>query len=315
VRNEASFEKIGLLLVAPKTQNNSSLRQTLTDLNFRNFHNGSSIHDIQNALRTRPPELLITDGDLPDGDVCDLIADIRNNRIGTNPFLSIIVTTWQPSEILVRRVVECGADDLLVQPASRKTLRSRINALTFNRKPFVVTATYIGPNRRAGAERHDSDVSLLNVPNTLLQKATGDADPAALQRAVDAAIATVNIDKLIRNAAHIKFLADEIHDAYQIRKIDGELLEMTQALISTTQDAFLRLQSTRFAPVTRLCQALISIASRMESSIAAPDPRDVKLLPQIALSINLALQDIDNSAAAASKISAVVAASLPSEFR
>lgn len=315
MRIEASFEKISLLLVAPKSQNNLTLRQTLTDLNFRNFQNGSSIQDIRNALETRPPELLITDGDLPDGDVCDLIADIRNNRLGSNPFLSVIVTTWQPSELLVHRAVDCGADDLLVQPASRKTLCSRINALIFNRKPFVVTATYIGPNRRAGTGRDDPDVPLRHVPNMLLQKATGDADPTALQRAVDAAIATINIDKLVRDAAHIKLLADEIQDAYQIKKIDGELLELIHSLIATTRDAFLRLQSTRFSPVTKLCQALIAIAGRMEASIAAPDPRDVKLLPQIALSISLALQDIDNSAAAASKISAVVASSLPSEFR
>lgn len=315
MNTDTSFDKISLLLVAPKTQNNTSLRQTLTDLNFRDFRNGSSIEDITNALKTRPPELLITDGDLPDGDVCRLITDIRNNRVGSNPFLSIIVTTWQPSENLVRRVVECGADDLLVQPASRQSLRNRIETLTFNRKPFVVTATYIGPDRRTGSERSDSDIPLIDVPNMLLQKATGETDPTALQRSVDAAIATVNIDKLVRDAAHIKLLADDIHEAYQINRVDGELLEMLQSLIATTRDAFLRLQSTRFAPVSKLCQALISIAGRMESSIAAPDPRDVKLLPQIALSISLALEDIDNSAAAASKISAVVASALPNEFR
>lgn len=138
----ASFEKISLLLIASKTQDNSSLRQTLTDLYFRDFRNGSSVQDIRNALKTRSPDLVITDGNLADGDVCGLIADIRNNRVGANPFLSIIVTTWQPSEELVCRVIDCGADDLLVLPASRKALRNRIDTLTFNRKPFVVTATY-----------------------------------------------------------------------------------------------------------------------------------------------------------------------------
>lgn len=141
MHTEASFEKISLLLVASKNQDNTSLRQTLTDLNFRDFRNGASVQDIRNALKTRPPDLVITDGNLADGDVCGLITDIRNNRVGTNPFLSIIVTTWQPSEDLVRRVVDCGADDLLVMPASRKALHNRIDMLTFNRKSFVVTAT------------------------------------------------------------------------------------------------------------------------------------------------------------------------------
>lgn len=314
MNTEASFEKISLLLVSPKAQNTASLRQTLMDLHFRDFRSGSSIADITNALSTRPPDLLITDGDLPDGDVCSLIADIRNNRVGTNPFMSIIVTTWKPSEELVYRVFESGADDLLVLPASRKALRSRIDFLTYNRKPFVVTATYIGPNRRVANKRGDQDVPLIDVPNTLLQKVTGESTPSALQMAVDAAIAAVNIDKLARNAAHIRLLVDEIQEAYQINKIDGDLLDMLRSLIATTRDAFLRLQSTRFAPVTKLCEALIAVASRMETSLAAPDPRDVKLLPQIALSIVLALKDIDKTADTASKISDMVSGSLPQEF-
>lgn len=307
MHTEASFEKISLLLVASKNQDNTSLRQTLTDLNFRDFRNGASVQDIRNALKTRPPDLVITDGNLADGDVCGLITDIRNNRVGTNPFLSIIVTTWQPSEDLVRRVVDCGADDLLVMPASRKALHNRIEMLTFNRKSFVVTATYIGPNRRTTSDRDDLDIPLIDVPNMMLQKATGESDPTALQMAVDAAIATVNIDKLARDAAHIKLLVEEIQEAYETNKIDGELLELLQSLIITTRDAFLRLQSTRFAPIAKLCQALISVAGRMEAAVATPDPRDMKLLPQIAMSIGLALADLDNSAAAASKISNVVA--------
>lgn len=310
MQNEASFENISLLLVAPKTQDSTSLRQTLTDLNFRDFRTGSSVQDIRNALKTRPPDLVITDGNLADGDVCALIADLRNNRVGANPFLSVIITTWQPSEDIVRRVVDCGADDLLVLPASRKGLRNRINTLTFNRKPFVVTATYIGPNRRATSDRDDSDVPLVNVPNLMLQKATGETDPTALQMAIDAAIATVNIDKLARDATHIKLLVEEIREAYEINKIDGELLELLQSLIMTARDAFMRLQSTRFKPITKLCQALISVAGRLEASVASPDPRDVKLLPQIAMSIGLALSDLDNSSDTASKISDVVAGSL-----
>ena len=86
---KTSFDKVDLLLVAPKNQNSSSLRQSLTDLDFREIRTGSSIEDIENSLETRPPDLLITDSDLADGDVCKLISDIRNHRIGSNPFMSM----------------------------------------------------------------------------------------------------------------------------------------------------------------------------------------------------------------------------------
>ena len=185
VTNKTSFDKVDLLLVAPKNQNSTSLRQSLNDLDFRKIRTGSTIEDIENALETRPPDLLITDADLIDGDACRLISDIRNHRIGSNPFMSIIITTWQPSESLVRRVVESGADDLLVQPASRGQLRSRIDGLTFNRKPIIITARYIGPDRRNLARTEKLAGTAVNVPNLLLAKASGDKDAGELQRAVD----------------------------------------------------------------------------------------------------------------------------------
>ena len=133
------YDRVDLLLASPRTQNTKSLRQTLADLEFREIRTASSNAEILKALETRPPELIITEFDLTDEDVWETINDIRHHRAGTNPFISIIVTTWQPSETLVHQVMNAGADDLLIQPASLGQLAKRIEALVFNRKPFVVT--------------------------------------------------------------------------------------------------------------------------------------------------------------------------------
>jgi len=52
VNSKTSFDKVDLLLVAPKNQNSTSLRQSLTDLDFRAIRTGSTIEDIENALET-----------------------------------------------------------------------------------------------------------------------------------------------------------------------------------------------------------------------------------------------------------------------
>lgn len=292
---KTSFDKVDLLLVAPKNQNSSSLRQSLTDLDFRDIRTGSSIKDIEQSLETRPPDLLITDSDLADGDVCALIRDIRNHRIGTNPFMSIIVTTWKPSESLVHRVVESGADDLLVQPASRGQLRSRIDGLTFNRKPFIITARYIGPDRRNLTRSEKLAGMAVNVPNLLLAKASGDKDAAELQRAVDAAVASVNKNKLSRNAQHIGNLVKQVLAAYESKSIDGHLVDLLGNLIVTTEDATRRLTGTPFAAASKLCDALVKVAKRMEQSFRAPSQKDLRLLPQLAMSIHLALKDVNSN--------------------
>lgn len=303
---KTSFDKVDLLLVAPKNQNSTSLRQSLTDLDFRDIRTASSIEDIQHSLETRPPDLLITDSDLHDGDVCLLINDIRNHRIGSNPFMSIIVTTWNPSESLVHRVVESGADDLLVQPASRGQLRSRIDALTFNRKPFVITARYIGPDRRNMTRSEKLTGTPVSVPNLLLAKATGDKDAGELQRAVDAAVSTVNKNKLSRNASHIGALVKQILSAYKKKSIDGQLVDLLSNLVVTSEDATRRLTGTPFAAASRLCDALVKVAKRMEQSFRSPDQKDLRLLPQLAMSIHLALKDVNSDTKTADEISAAI---------
>lgn len=311
---KTSFDKVDLLLVAPKNQNSTSLRQSLTDLDFRDIRTGSSILDIRNSLETRPPDLLITDSDLPDGDVCALINDIRNHRIGSNPFLSVVITTWTPSESLVHRVVESGADDLLVQPASRGQLRSRIDALTFNRKPFVITARYIGPDRRNMTRSENMTGTPINVPNLLLAKATGDKDAGELQRAVDEAVSMVNKGKLSRNAAHIGSLVKQILTSYKKKSIDGQLVDLLGNLVVTSEDATRRLAGTPFAAASKLCDALVKVAKRMEQSFRSPDQKDLRLLPQLAMSIHLALKDVYGNTKTANEISTAISSAVADDM-
>ena len=307
---KTTFHKVDLLLVAPKNQNSASLRQSLTDLDFREIRTGSTIQDIEQAMETRPPDLLITDSGLADGDVCALISDIRNNRVGINPFMSIIVTTWKPSESLVLRVVESGADDLLVQPASRGQLRSRIDALTFNRKPFIITAKYIGPDRRNLTRSEKLAGTAVNVPNLLLAKASGDRDASELQRAVDAAVSSVNKNKLSRNAMHIGILVKQILAAYSTKSIDGQLVDLLGNLIVTAQDATRRLTGTPFAAASKLCDTLVKVAKRMEQSFRVSAQKDLRLLPQLAMSIHLALKDVEGNTKTAEEISDAVSSAI-----
>lgn len=56
--------------------------------------------------------------------------------------------TWGPPPELIREIVDAGADDILLHPTSRNLLKERIDTLTLDREPFVVSARYIGPDRR-----------------------------------------------------------------------------------------------------------------------------------------------------------------------
>lgn len=309
MKQKWSYEKVDLLLVAPRTQNNGSLRQSLNDLDFREIRTGFDFNDIIHALQTRAPDLLITDCQLPGGDVCELIRDIRAHKIGTNPFMAIMVTTWKPSVELVHEVVDSGADDLIVQPTSRGQLGSRIEALTFNRKPFVVTANYIGPDRRKQPRPDRQQVPLLEVPNTLKAKAVGDTDVVSLQQAIDAAIASVNRDKQHRNAAHIEYLVGQILPAYHDGRLGSQIDDHLRELLVTSEDVARRLVGTRFGHVAKLCQALVAVTRRLAHASAMPAEKDLRLLPELAKSIRIAFASAGRTAEVAEQISEVIAES------
>jgi len=304
------YDRVDLLLVSPRTQNNASLRQTLADLEFREIRTASSNADILKALETRPPDLMITEFELPDGDIRETISDIRHHRIGTNPFMSIIVTTWQPSEALVHQVLDAGADDLLVQPASRGQLAKRVEALIFNRKPFVVTSNYIGPDRRNAPRPGKQVIQSREVPNILHSKVMGEDDTNASQHALDAAIATINLDKVIRNGAHLGYLTQKILSAYEQNNVDGPLVGHLRDLVSTGEDSIRRIHNTKFAHIQKLFEVIISVGQRLELAFNSPESKDLKLLPELAMSIRLALKDGDKSGKTTNQISAAISGSL-----
>ena len=145
------YEKVDLLIVDGKSHQRSSLRHVLNDLSFCEIRHGTTQAAIQAEFAKRMPDFMIADSNLLDGTVAELITDIRHHKTGANPFLPIIVLTWDPAPELIREIVNAGADDILLQPTSRNLLKERIDTLTFDRKPCVVSARYIGPD---GARDH-----------------------------------------------------------------------------------------------------------------------------------------------------------------
>ena len=145
------------------------------------------------------------------------------------------------------------------------------------------------------------------MPNLLLAKASGAKDAGELQRVVDSAVSTINKNKLSRNALHIGTLVKQILAAYNSNTIDGHLVDLLGNLIVTTQDATRRLSGTPFAAASKLCDSLVQVAQRMEQSFRVPAKKDLRLLPQLALSIHLALKDVNGNPKTAEEISEAIA--------
>jgi hypothetical protein len=107
--------------------------------------------------------------------------------------------------------MESGIDDIITMPISTKLLSDRINKLIRHRKNFVVTSSYVGPDRRTGEliENDPMKPSTIKVPNNLRFKTMGDSEAAASPQVISEMQTRINNHRLNRHAQRIVWLIDE----------------------------------------------------------------------------------------------------------
>ena len=142
-----------------------------------------SLQGVVEALEHGEPDILLLDGGLKgrQGTPFDLVRDIRQGKIGKNPFMAIILTLWQPDTATIARAGNCGADGLLVKPIAPAALVERIAQVAEARKRYVAAGDYVGPDRRLRNHR-EFPTEPVDVPNSLSLKAQGCFDAAGFAR-------------------------------------------------------------------------------------------------------------------------------------
>ncbi|WP_029007129.1 response regulator [Azospirillum halopraeferens] len=182
-------------------------RDMLIRLGLKTVTTYGSFQEAATLLAAATPDLVLIDADGEDGEAFRFVRSLRNEPGTPNPYTCLIATTWQPTPTLLLRVTNSGVDDLMVKPVSPKQVQDRIVTLIENRKSFVVTADFTGPDRRK-SPREGAAVPLIDVPNTLRLKATGKWTAAGLRLAMQQANVRVNEQKRLRASIQAAFLVE-----------------------------------------------------------------------------------------------------------
>jgi len=279
------LDDVDVLLVDPDHDTRESIRDILHDTGFRKLRLGKRVTELRDALVISMPDLLIAETELPDGDFCEVVQAIRHHEIGTNPFLPVIALTGDPNPDVAKKANECGADALLTKPVSAAQVLELVGILVRERKPFVVTSDYVGPDRRKEAKRK-SDVPTLEVPNSLKMKATGQKEEIdAVQGAIDEAIADVNLRKLERHADQIAFLVDKIVPDLEKGVVDEPVRQFLERLLYVAEDSGRRMAGTKYDHVSELCMSLIKVTTDIRAAGDRPESKDVSLLSPLSQAI------------------------------
>ncbi|HEY0300790.1 MAG TPA: hypothetical protein VGC36_05635 [Rhizomicrobium sp.] len=204
-----NYESTETLIFDPVTANRTATRAALYTLGFRRIETVPSLDGFADGIRRKPPDLALCEAQGANDDLCRMIQELRQGAAGFNPFIVIIVTAWEKSAALVTRVINSGADDLLLRPFSTALLGQRIESHVERRKGFVVTSDYVGPDRRKDLSR-PSNVELFEPPNSLKMKAKDRLSAEETTQRLDAELRVardvLNTEKLRRDAFQISIL-------------------------------------------------------------------------------------------------------------
>jgi len=294
---------VRIRLCEPNSQLRESLRSAFQEIGLHNFADGNSLSRVKTAIELDEVDLIIWDTSCAGGDVCQWTHDIRNHRLGNNPFLPIItmVTDADPANII--KVMDSGPDDLVLKPLSTGFLFTRIMNMVERTRLFVVTSDYIGPDRRSGNRQPQDSALSMEVPNPLRDRATGVENTPELQKSLDDATRNLNDRRMGQHAIRIADQVELIVPAYKEGRVDERVLAQLERLQLASEDLARRVNGTPYEFISELTMAMVDLVDRITSEYLAPDSKEIELLPELSHAIKAAFDKEEGAAELAQRIS------------
>ncbi len=261
-----SFDSVRLLIADPSPMVRTGLKSALFAQGFRAITDTASYVKLHDLIEQDSVDLLITASTLEDNATSYLVQETRHHRLGSNPFVVVIMLLANAEPASVRQGIDSGADDLLLMPVAPEQLMARIDKLATLRKPFVVTHDYVGPDRRGKNRMFEHSAPTLPVPNPLRARIRGGMDGTRLVAQVRDSASTLNTMQIERHAAQVGWLVNHIGASIRDGSgAPGALVTHTANLVATAEDMIRRIKGTPAEAHLGLIADVLDIARRLDS--------------------------------------------------
>ena len=129
MRKAEAFAEADIVFADGERSVRQGLRQILIDQGYRSLREYGTLEIVEEEIGRTLPDLIVMDAIMDGVEAMALAKWIRAGELGIIPFVAIIIAVWQPSEAVIRRVVNCCVDYIIVNPLSPKKLMERINVV------------------------------------------------------------------------------------------------------------------------------------------------------------------------------------------
>lgn len=114
----------------------------------RNLHRAQTLAEAREIVQIHQIDLIVMESLLPDEDVYEFVQALRRAETAENRFTPIVLLSAHTAASKVRRARDSGANFLIGKPISAKILLERIMWVAREKRQFLETDTFVGPDRR-----------------------------------------------------------------------------------------------------------------------------------------------------------------------
>lgn len=277
--NSYDFSLASILLATADNSMRQDLKSALWYIGFRHFYHAETLNDARESLEKDEPDLWIAEDKLPGGALCAYVHSVRHYLTPVNPFLPIALITRTAAPEVVRRIIDSGADDLLTYPFAPGSLDVRLGRWVQERKPFVVTSDYVGPDRRR-APRPGAQTPLIPVPNPLRAKLIDRTPPDEFRKTVSDMAKAINSTKIDRLAEFVVRMFAELLPLYKTGELTTDIERQVDRLHYACDDLSRRLPLTPQSEGLSVAEKALAVADRLREDPYHPNAEDLaQMLP------------------------------------
>jgi len=293
--SEIALREVRAVLVDPNANVRNLMRSALWSIGIHDVIPCRYLDEVPEILEEEDVDLILISLDGDSEDACEAVRDIRHNRLGSNPFVVVMAFTWHPDWEVAVPTINAGTDDLVAKPVSVQTLLDRIGNLVFHRKNFVVTMSYVGPDRRSADRQSPDELPTIKVPNTLRYKVTRDEAASADDGAIERAMHTIQTHRVYRIACR---LAAGVHQfetdlAAGHGAVSTPKLRELAVLVAMVKDHIAREHLEQLSRIGHSMGEVMDAVLRLET----PTVRDLEILRLHGHAVAAAIQEKDEAAA------------------
>lgn len=195
----------------------------LKHVGFRNCAEAGSQVAFQEASDKSSFDLIIMVAELSGFPMAPLINEIRHGKANHHPFPVIMMLLPNGEKDYVRSVIDCGPDYILLMPVAPGPVLVRIEEATVNRKNFVVTFDYVGPDRRKEFRPGTEQLPQFEVPNPIHARVAGVSDAGLTEQINHAKIRLYNL-RMDRYAVQSRWLGSNLKSMFHQNEADAAKL-------------------------------------------------------------------------------------------